>query len=98
MKKQFTIDLQDNPEYVSFLRSLTSILEAINNAKGNGLNRVFYQDDRVCSGRGEYTPLIFEALYHVGVKVELEDNRFLGTRLKISWENDNESTYYRTNI
>ena len=56
MKKQFTIDLQDNPEYVSFLRSLTSILEAINNAKGNGLNRVFHQDDRVCSGRGEYTP------------------------------------------
>ena len=98
MKKQFTIDLQDNPEYVSFLRSLTSILEAINNAKGNGLNRVFYQDDRVCSGRGEYTPLIFEALYHVGAKVELEDNRFLGTRLKISWENDNESTYYKTNI
>ena len=98
MKKQFTIDLQDNPEYVSFLRSLTSILEAINEARGNGLNMVFYRDDMVCSGRGEYTPLIFEALYHVGVKVELEDNRFLGTRLKISWENDNESTYYRTNI
>ena len=91
MKKQFTINLQDNPEYVSFLKSLTSILEAINNAKGNGLNRVFYQDDKVCSGRGEYTPVIFEALYHVGVKVELEDNRFLGARLKITWGECDES-------
>lgn len=86
MKKQFTLNLKDNPEYVSFLKSLTNILESINNAKGSGLNRVFYQDDKVCSGRGEYTPIIFEALYHVGVKVELEDNRFLGTRLKITWE------------
>lgn len=86
MKKKFTIDLQDSPDYVIFLRSLTSILEVINDAKDNGLNKAFYQDDMVCSGRAEYAPLIFEALYNAGAKVEIEHNRFLGTRLKISWD------------
>ena len=86
MKKRFTIDLQDSPDYVIILRSLTSILEVINDAKDNGLNKAFYQDNMVCSGRAEYAPLIFEALYNAGAKVEIEHNRFLGTRLKISWD------------
>lgn len=89
MKKPFTINLQDNPEYVSFLTKLTEILKNINIAKDKGINVIFYQDEGIYQGKGEYTPLIFEALRAVGCKCKSE-RTFLGSGLYISWESDDE--------
>lgn len=90
MKKQFTISLQDNPEYVSFLTKLTEVLKNINIARDKGINVIFYQDEGIYQGKGEYTSLIFEALHAVGCKCKSE-RTFLGSGLYISWENDDES-------
>lgn len=88
MKNTFTLDLQDNPEYVIFLTKLAEILKNINIAKGKGIDVIFYQDETLYQGKGEYTPLIFEALNAVGCRVSANRNE-LGSGLFISWSDEN---------
>lgn len=88
--KKFTIKLSDSPDYVQFLKYLTDILELVNKAKDNGENQSRFYDSYVVLGKGEYTPLIFEALYSIGVKADIGYSKFLGSYLSLTWDNEGE--------
>lgn len=81
---KITFNPKDNIEYQAFLNRMSSILTEIKGANQEGLTEIFYKDEDLYLGKGEYTPIVFEALYAIGCRCEA-DCTFGGSGIYIRW-------------
>jgi len=84
MNKNYMLEIKINLGCSELLKKLTGIVDNAVQAKGLGLSEIFYIDEDIYLGKGEYITIIFDVLYSLGLEYEL-DCTFVGSGIYIRW-------------